>query len=43
MKAAGYIWIVLFPGLCLTLTVLAINLVGDSLRDTLDPRLVCHM
>jgi peptide/nickel transport system permease protein len=32
-------WIVLFPGLSLALTVLAINLLGDGLRDTLDPRL----
>jgi peptide/nickel transport system permease protein len=32
-------WIVLFPGLCLALTVLGINLLGDGLRDTLDPRL----
>jgi peptide/nickel transport system permease protein len=28
-----------FPGLAITLTVLAINLVGDWLRDQLDPRL----
>jgi len=32
-------WIVLFPGLCLATTVLAINLIGDGLRDTLDPKL----
>src|SRR5215470_17920094 len=32
-------WIVLFPGLCLATTVLAINLIGDGLRDTLDPTL----
>ena len=32
-------WIVLFPGLSLALTVLGINLLGDGLRDTLDPRL----
>ena len=32
-------WIVLFPGLCLAITVLAINLIGDGLRDTLDPKL----
>jgi peptide/nickel transport system permease protein len=32
-------WILLFPGICLGLTVLGINLVGDGLRDTLDPRL----
>jgi len=33
------IWITLFPGLFLTLTVLAINVIGDSLRDILDPKL----
>lgn len=31
--------IVLAPGIALTLTVLAFNLLGDGLRDTLDPRL----
>ena len=31
-------WIILFPGLFLALTVLAINLVGDGLRETLDVR-----
>jgi peptide/nickel transport system permease protein len=30
---------ILYPGLFLTLTVLAINLLGDGLRDTLDPRM----
>jgi peptide/nickel transport system permease protein len=29
----------LFPGLMLSVTVLAINLLGDGLRDALDPRL----
>ena len=33
------IWIIFFPGLFLTLTILAINVAGDGLRDTLDPRL----
>jgi peptide/nickel transport system permease protein len=33
------VWLLLFPGLFLTVTVLAINLLGDGLRDTLDPRL----
>jgi peptide/nickel transport system permease protein len=28
----------LFPGIFLTLTVLAVNLLGDGLRDTLDPK-----
>ncbi len=36
-------WIILFPGLFLALTVLAINLVGDGLRDTLDPKLARRM
>ena len=36
-------WIVLFPGLFLALTVLAINLLGDGLRDTLDPKLARRM
>ncbi len=31
-------WIALFPGLALLLTVIAFNLVGDALRDALDPR-----
>jgi peptide/nickel transport system permease protein len=32
-------WISFFPGLAIMLTVLAINLLGDGLRDALDPRL----
>jgi peptide/nickel transport system permease protein len=32
-------WIMLFPGCALAVTVLGINLLGDGLRDTLDPRL----
>ncbi|WP_404801211.1 ABC transporter permease subunit [Acuticoccus sediminis] len=32
-------WVVTFPGLAILLTVLAINLVGDGLRDALDPKL----
>lgn len=31
--------LMLFPGLCIALTVLGINRLGDGLRDTLDPRL----
>jgi peptide/nickel transport system permease protein len=30
---------IFFPGICLALTVLAINVLGDSLRDRLDPKL----
>jgi ABC-type dipeptide/oligopeptide/nickel transport system permease subunit len=32
-------WLVLFPGLAITVTVLAFNLLGDGIRDTLDSRL----
>ncbi|PZP90887.1 MAG: peptide ABC transporter permease [Variovorax paradoxus] len=30
-------WTIFFPGACLALAVLAVNLMGDGLRDTLDP------
>jgi len=32
-------WVVTLPGLCILVTVLAINLIGDGLRDALDPKL----
>ncbi|MTD37384.1 dipeptide ABC transporter permease DppC [Erwinia sp. CPCC 100877] len=32
-------WVVTFPGLAILLTVLAFNLMGDGLRDALDPKL----
>ena len=32
-------WVVTFPGLAILITVLAFNLMGDGLRDALDPRL----
>ena len=32
-------WVVTFPGLAILLTVLSINLMGDGLRDALDPKL----
>ena len=32
-------WVVTFPGIAILITVLAINLVGDGLRDALDPKL----
>ncbi len=35
---SGEWWIALFPGLALTLTVLCFNLLGDGLRDIVDPR-----
>jgi len=31
-------WVGIFPGVAITLTVLATNLVGDALRDAVDPR-----
>ena len=32
-------WIVTFPGLAILITVIAINLTGDGLRDALDPKM----
>ena len=32
-------WLVLMPGLLITLTVLSINIIGDALRDIIDPKL----
>jgi len=36
-------WVIFFPGIFLALTVLAINILGDGLRDTLDPRIARRM
>jgi peptide/nickel transport system permease protein len=36
-------WTIFFPGTCLALVVLAVNLMGDGLRDRLDPRLARRM
>jgi len=36
---SGKYWISMYPGVALLLTILAINLVGDQLRDQLNPRL----
>ena len=36
-------WIILFPGLFLAITVLAVNVLGDGLRDSLDPRIARRM
>jgi peptide/nickel transport system permease protein len=36
-------WIVLFPGIALALTILAVNVLGDGLRDRLDPRIARKM
>lgn len=32
-------WMIAFPGMCLALLVLTVNVLGDALRDALDPRL----
>ena len=32
-------WVVTFPGIAILITVLAFNLMGDGLRDALDPKL----
>jgi peptide/nickel transport system permease protein len=34
---------IFFPGICLALTVLAVNVLGDGLRDRLDPKLARRM
>jgi peptide/nickel transport system permease protein len=36
---AGHWWLVAFPGLALMFAVLCFNLLGDGLRDILDPRM----
>lgn len=36
---SGSWWVMLFPGMAIMLTVLGFNLLGDGLRDALDPRL----
>ena len=33
------VWLAIFPGIAITLAVLGFNLLGDGLRDALDPRL----
>jgi dipeptide transport system permease protein len=32
-------WVVMLPGLVILVTVLCVNLLGDGLRDALDPKL----
>ena len=36
---SGQYWISFFPGVALLITIVAINLMGDQLRDVLNPRL----
>jgi peptide/nickel transport system permease protein len=35
---SGKFWISFYPGIALLITVVAINLIGDRLRDVLNPR-----
>ncbi len=35
---SGNWWVAVFPGLAIVITVLAVNVLGDALRDVLDPR-----
>jgi peptide/nickel transport system permease protein len=37
-NVAGLWWMSFFPGLAIVLTVMAFNIIGDALRDALDPR-----
>ena len=39
---SGKYWISFFPGIALLVTIVSINLVGDRLRDILNPRLASH-
>jgi peptide/nickel transport system permease protein len=39
---SGKYWISFYPGVALLVTIVAINLVGDHLRDVLNPRLQSH-
>ena len=36
-------WLLFFPGLCLACMVMTVNILGDGLRDTLDPRIARGM
>ncbi|GAM58633.1 hypothetical protein JCM19231_1681 [Vibrio ishigakensis] len=38
MAVDGYMYLTLFPGLCIFLTVLSCNVLGDGIRSALDPK-----
>jgi ABC-type dipeptide/oligopeptide/nickel transport system permease subunit len=38
-RGSQYTWLVIYPGLAISIVVLSFNLLGDTLRDILDPRL----
>jgi peptide/nickel transport system permease protein len=35
----GYWWLIVYPGACIVLLVVAFNFIGDALRDSLEVRL----
>ena len=37
-----YPWLIIFPGIALTVTLLSLNFVGDGLRDALDPQVTAR-
>lgn len=39
----GYPWTMIFPGLAIAITVMAFNLLGDGIRDVLDPTIETHL
>jgi peptide/nickel transport system permease protein len=39
VMTSGMWWMILFPGITVMIIVLSFNLLGDALRDTLDPKL----
>ena len=39
IRIMGHSYLCLFPGLAIMLTVMAFNMVGDGLRDAMDPKL----
>jgi peptide/nickel transport system permease protein len=41
IRGAWWMWV--FPSLCIILTILFVNLLGDGLRDALDPRAGKHL
>ncbi len=43
MQFVAYPHNVYFPGIFLAATVLAVNMLGDGLRDTLDPRMASRL
>ena len=34
----SYVWVLVFPAVCLSVLLFCFNLIGDGLRDALDPK-----